>query len=48
MYKKLNENKPVEVPEETVYDIVIKCHTISGIILCVSLIIVTICILNLF
>ena len=48
MYKKLNENKPVEVPEETVYDIVIKCHTISGIILCISLIIVTICILNLF
>jgi hypothetical protein len=46
-YKKLNENKPVEVPEEIVYNIIMKCYTISSIILCVSLITSIICVYSL-
>ena len=46
-YKKLNENKSVEVPEEIAYNITMKCYTISGIILCISLIIMAVCIYSL-
>ena len=46
-YKKLNENKPVEVPEETEYNITMKCYTISSIILCISLIVIAVCVYSL-
>ena len=35
-YKKLNENRPVEVPEEIAYNVTMKCYIMSGIILCIS------------
>ena len=46
-YKKLNENRPVEVPEEIAYNITMKCYTISSIILCISLIVIAVCVYSL-
>lgn len=46
-YEELNKNRPIEMPEETVYNIIMKCHTVSGIILCINIIIMAVCILNL-
>ena len=46
-YKKLNENKSVEVPEEIAYSITMKCYTISSILLCISLIVIAVCIYSL-
>ena len=46
-YKRLNEDKPFEVPEEMLYNIVMKCHTISSIILSISLIIMAVCVFSL-
>ena len=46
-YKKLNENRPVEVPEEIAYNITMKCYSISRIILCISLIVIAVCVYSL-
>lgn len=46
-YKKLNENRPVEVPEEIAYNVTMKCYRISSIILCISLIVIAVCIYSL-
>ena len=46
-YKKLNENKSVEVPEEIAYNITMKCYSISIIILCISLIVIAVCVYSL-
>lgn len=46
-YKKLNENKSVEVPEEIAYNITMKCYSISSIILCISLIVMAVCVYSL-
>lgn len=46
-YKKLNENRPVEVPEEMAYNVTMKCYIISGIILGISLIIIAVCVYSL-
>lgn len=46
-YKKLNENRPVEVPEEIAYNVTMKCYRISSIILCISLIVIAVCVYSL-
>ena len=46
-YKELNKNRSVEVPEEIVYNIIMKCRTVSGIIMCACLIISILCVCNL-
>ena len=46
-YKKLNENRSVEVPEEIAYNVTMKCYIISSIILCISLIVIAVCVYSL-
>ena len=46
-YEQCTKNQPVEVPEEVVYNIIMKCRVVSGIIMCVCLIISIICAYNL-
>lgn len=46
-YQELNKNRPVEVPEEVVYDVIMKCRYVSGIVLCISILLTAICIFNL-
>lgn len=47
IYQELNKNRPVEVPEEVVYDVIMKCRYVSGIVLCISILLTAICIFNL-
>lgn len=47
MYQELNKNRPVEVPEEVVYDVIMKCRYVSGIALCISILLAAICIFSL-
>lgn len=46
-YEQITKNQPVEVPEEVVYNLIMKCRTVSGIIMCVCLIISVICVCSL-
>lgn len=46
-YQELNKNQPVEVPEEVVYNVIMKCRYVSGIVLCISILLAVICIFNL-
>jgi hypothetical protein len=46
-YKQCTKNQPVEVPEEVVYNIIMKCRIVSGIIICACLIISIICVYSL-
>lgn len=46
-YQRLNKNQPVEVPEEVVYDVIMKCRYVSGIVLCICALLVAIGIFNL-
>lgn len=46
-YQELNKNQPVEVPEEVVYDVIMKCRYVSGIVLCICILLAAISIFNL-
>lgn len=46
-YEQITKNQPVEVPEEVVYNIIMKCRIVSGIIICVCLITSIICVCSL-
>ena len=46
-YEQCTKNQPVKVPEEVVYDIIMKCRYVSGIVLCISILLAAICIFNL-
>lgn len=46
-YKLCTKNQPVEVPEEVVYDIIMKCRYVSGIVLCICILLAAIGIFNL-
>ena len=46
-YKALNKNQPVEVPEEVVYDVIMKCRIVSFIVLCICILLAAISIFNL-
>lgn len=46
LYEKLNEDQ-VDLPEDVVYNIVLKSNKVSSIILCICLVIIVICICSL-